>query len=88
MHQVPIEIGEAEILQCLSQCRFDQLPRVRVSPQLRGDPQVAAADAIVIAGVPQRMTNLDLIAVQGGAVEVPVADADRFPHGVVDLTGL
>ena len=63
MHEIKVEIVHPEILERAGQRGGDELPGVRMSPQLRGDPEVAALHAILAERISQRMTDLDLVAV-------------------------
>ena len=78
MHDVHVEVVETEIRQRLLERRPDVLLAVRVAPDLRGYSQVLACDIALADRVAERLTDLGLVAVRGGAVDVAIADTDSF----------
>ena len=81
MHQVGVEVVEAQVGEGLPAGRDDVAGSVLVVPELGGDPEL-------IAGEPLEDTaDLRLVFVDGGAVEVPVADLERAGDGLGDLVG-
>ena len=88
MDHVQVEVLETQIRERLPECRRDVLSPVRVAPELGGDPQVLAGHLTVANRVAERLANLGLVAVERGAVDMPVADPDGLPHRRVDLAGV
>ena len=83
MHQIQIQIGHAQITQCLIHRRLDVLRRMLGIPQLAGEEDLLAWDP----GIANSLTNFRLIAIDGGAVDVPISLAQGDFHGAFDFVG-
>ena len=81
MHQIQIQILHAQITQCLIQRRLDVLRRMLGIPQLAGEEDLLAGDP----GIANSLSNFRLIAIDSGAVDVPVSLAQGDFHGAFDF---
>jgi hypothetical protein len=84
--EVEVQVVEAEVAERPPAGRDDVLRRVRVVPELGGHPEVLAPDAAVEGG-PERAPDLRLVAVDRGAIDVPVAGRERAEHRGPHLVG-
>jgi hypothetical protein len=76
--EVEVEVVEAEVAERGATRPLHVRRRVRVVPQLGRDEERRAID--VVGRVAQREPDLALVAVDGGAVDVAVAAAERLEH--------
>src|SRR5699024_7320739 len=79
--QVQVHVVQAEALQGGIQSTGDTV--VAIVPQLRGNEELLASHLAGIDGVLNGATDLFLVAVDRGGIDVAVARGDRGPHGVV-----
>jgi hypothetical protein len=91
VHQVQIEVIQAQIAQGLFKGRGYVPRRVLVVPELGGDPEISSRDGGITRAAADRVlqhgTDLGLVAVDRGAVDVAVSDADRVAHRFGHLPG-
>ncbi len=91
VHEKEIEVVEPEIAEGPLAGGDDVLGRVPVVPYFRGDPEILACDPAADDGL-QSGADLRLVAVDGGAIEMPITDRRRaFDRGgdirAVDAVG-
>lgn len=87
VNEVEIEVVELELLQGVVVCSLDIGWAVSVVPELAGDEEVLSLDAR-LEQLFESLTDLVLVLVDAGEVEVLVARLDGVDDGGLDLTGL
>lgn len=84
MDQVQVEVVGAELLQRRVKVGLDVLGAVRVVPQLGRDEDVLAGNA----GVLDARSDLILVAVNEGSIDMLVASLEGLCDGLLDLSRL
>ncbi len=85
--QVHVQSVQPQVVQAAPASRQDLLVAMAVVPELRGDEHLVAGHPSPLYGL-QRGADVRLIAVDGGAVEVPVADLCGGQHPLRDGVGV
>lgn len=82
VHQVQIQIFQAELLQRLAQALFDRLRiAVVVVPQLACDPDVLPRQAHLLQPLGDTLPNSNLVSICSSGVDVAVAGLNSDGHG-------
>lgn len=85
--EVQVEVVEAELSKTVVEGRSDVLGSVLRVPELGGDEEVLALDALA-ESLLEGVGDLLLVAVHLGQVNVLVAGLERLVDGGLDLAGL
>ena len=88
VHQVEIQVVELQVVEGFFQGRLHVFRGVGAVPQLRGDPQVLAADGAGGERFRQGLAHFRLVAVNAGAVDVPVTLLQGFLDRAVHVAGV
>lgn len=84
--EVQVDVVETELAQGLVEGMSDVLGLVHVVPELGANEEVLALQGgILLEVVADGITDLLLVLVEGSAVQVPVADLEGLPDGLVAL---
>src|SRR6185437_14472026 len=85
VHQIKVDRVEPESIETGLQCRLDPLGAMVVVPQLGGHEQLLATNSSVREQLLERGTDLGLVAIPLGGVEVSEPYLDRGLDGVSRL---
>jgi hypothetical protein len=90
MHEVQVEVFEAELGKAVVESRRDILGTMLRVPKLRCDEDVLALEAGNFAAkcLLERLRNLLLVAVDLGEIQVTITGFERLENGSLDLTRL
>ena len=88
VNEIQVEVVQPEEPERLAHRRLDLVRGVLGVPQLGGDEHLGARQPCLREDFLQRLANLALVVVDGGAVYVGVPAAQRRLHGVADFPGL
>eukprot|EP00756_Hemistasia_phaeocysticola_P022109 Hpha_TRINITY_DN15812_c0_g6::TRINITY_DN15812_c0_g6_i1::g.188700::m.188700 len=84
--EVEIQVLKLEVLEALANCRLDVLRLVLRVPEFGGYEDVLSLDDTGLEGSLERLADLSLVLVNGGAVDVTVTDLKSCADGAANFT--